>query len=204
MIKIIFFGDSICTGQNVSIHKGWVTQISQSFEGKAIVLNSSTNGRTTRQAVEDMPYNIQEQCPDILIVQFGMNDCNYWKTDKGVPRVSLKAFEANLEEIISRSLTFKIKKIFLNTNHSTGLNSVIPYTNICYEDSNRKYNSVIRKVTKNNNVILNDIEKEFNNYNGNISELTLSDKIHLSELGHTIYFNTIYPVIERTVMELNK
>ena len=79
MQKLIFFGDSICTGQHISVHKGWVAQISQSLEGIATILNSSVNGRTTRQALEDMPYHIQEQHPDMIVIQFGMNDCNYWK-----------------------------------------------------------------------------------------------------------------------------
>ena len=27
MIRVFFFGDSICFGQGVSIHRGWVTRI---------------------------------------------------------------------------------------------------------------------------------------------------------------------------------
>ena len=83
-IKVYFFGDSICVGQYISIHKGWVTRTSAELEelGKKynhqiIVSNASANGRITRQALEQMPYEIQSRHPDILIVQFGLNDCNY-------------------------------------------------------------------------------------------------------------------------------
>ena len=198
MLKIIFFGDSICTGQHVSIHKGWVTNISRRFEGIAIVSNSSINGRTTRQALEDMPYCIQEQRPDILIVQFGMNDCNYWRSDKGVPRVSPKAFEANLEEIINRAYIFGVKRVFLNTNHTTGLvvNKML-YTDITYEESNKAYNEIIRKVARNSNVIFSDIEHRFVKYRGNKSRLLLADLFHLSKVGHSLYFNMICPTIKR-------
>ena len=54
-IKIIFFGDSICVGQFVSIHEGWVTQISSrlaaldSPEAQVVVMNASANGRTTER-----------------------------------------------------------------------------------------------------------------------------------------------------------
>ena len=203
MIKIIFFGDSICTGQYVSIHKGWVTNVSRMLDGQAIVLNSSVNGRTTRQALEDMPYHIQEQKPDILIIQFGMNDCNYWKSDKGVARVSPKAFGANLEEIIERAYILDTKKIFLNTNHSTGLvKDKLPYTDITYEESNKTYNNIIRKVAERNPVILNDIEKEFNSHKKDISSLLLPDLLHPNESGHNLYFNTIYPVIDREIKKL--
>jgi acyl-CoA thioesterase I len=202
MKKLIFFGDSICTGQYVSIHKGWVTQLSKSLSNKNImVLNSSVNGRTSRQALEDMPYHIQEQHPNFLVIQFGMNDCNYWNSDRGVPRVSPKSFEANLEEMINRALAFEVEKIFLNTNHPTGLNQVkLFYTKITYEDSNEQYNTIIRKVAENNNVILNDIEPEFINHRKDLKDLLLPDLLHPNELGHKLYFKIINPVIKMEIL----
>ncbi len=94
-LKIHFFGDSICFGQGVSIIHGWVPRIAKNlldiFSKKNVsinISNNAVNGRTTRQALESMPYEIQNSYPDILIIQFGMNDCNYWKSDNGVPRVN--------------------------------------------------------------------------------------------------------------------
>jgi len=203
MKKLIFFGDSICAAQYIPIHKGWVSRLSETLYGKFIVLNSSVNGRTSRQALEDMPYHIQEQYPDVLVIQFGMNDCNYWKSDKGSPRVSAKAFEANLEEIIKRAFIFGARKIFLNTNHPTGLTKdKIPYTNITYEDSNRQYNDIIRIVAskQNSKVILNDIEDKFIKSKLNIRDLLLQDLLHPNELGHRMYFNIINSVIEREIL----
>jgi acyl-CoA thioesterase I len=202
MKKLIFFGDSICTGQYVSIHKGWVTQLSRSLSNEDImVLNSSVNGRTSRQALEDMPYHVQEQNPNYLVIQFGMNDCNYWESDKGVPRVSPKSFEANIIEIINRANAFGVEKIFLNTNHPTGLNKyILPYTDITYEDSNKHYNSIIRKVAETNNVILNDIEPEFLNNKKPIKDLCYTDLLHLSELGHKLYYDIINPVIRKEIL----
>lgn len=197
-MKIIFFGDSICTGQYISLHKGWVAQISKRLEGSAIVLNSSVNGRTTRQAIEDMPYHIQKQRPDILIIQFGMNDCNYWESDKGVPRVSPSAFHANLIEIVTRARIFGTKHIFMNTNHSTLVRKKMPYTNITYEESNKYYNELIREATKKSGVILNDIEKKFLTKE-NLQDFLLPDMLHLNEIGHALYFETIYPKIKETI-----
>lgn len=201
MQKLMFFGDSICIGQHISIHKGWVARLSKSFYNELIVLNSSVNGRTTRQALEDMPYHIQEQYPNMLLIQFGMNDCNYWNSDNGHPRVSAKAFEANLEEIIKRAFIFGTKKIFLNTNHPTGLNKFkISHTKITYEDSNKQYNNIIRKVAENNNVILNDIELEFEKHKKHLENLLCSDSLHPNEAGHKLYFNIINPVIRKEII----
>ena len=113
-MRVFFFGDSICYGQGISVHKGWIPKISSAFEDNkldVLVANSAVNGRTTRQALETMPFEIQNYKPEILIVQFGMNDCNYWLSDKGLPRVSKKSFKANLEEIITRGFNFGCKKI---------------------------------------------------------------------------------------------
>jgi lysophospholipase L1-like esterase len=214
-IKVFFFGDSICFGQGVSIHKGWVTRISAHLNELSkntgqdiIVVNASINGNTTRQALERMPYDIQSQQADILIVQFGMNDCNYWQTDQGHPRVSPKAFEANLEEIIARAFTFGVKKVILNTNHPTGRDQeLMLHTTVTYQQSNERYNQIIRTIATqfNGRLKCNDVEAIFmrhtNNDRASLLRLLLPDLLHLSEEGHDLYFDTVYPSIRETVLE---
>jgi acyl-CoA thioesterase-1 len=214
-IKVFFFGDSICVGQYVAIHRGWVPRISARLEdishtldSEILVFNASVNGSTTRQALERMPYEIQSQNPDILIVQFGMNDCNYWESDRGNPRVSLKAFEANLEEIILRAFTFGAKNVFLNTNHPTGRDEyLLPYTNISYQQSNQLYNEGIRRVAANfdSRVILCDMETQFRNYapqRSQLLKLLLPDLLHLSVAGHDLYYQIIGPAIEKEIYQM--
>jgi lysophospholipase L1-like esterase len=217
-VKIFFFGDSICVGQYIALHKGWVTRLSSLLSRLAeergfevIVANASANGRTTRQALEFMPYEVQSYRPEILIIQFGINDSNYWETDQGVPRVSPKAFAANLEEIIQRALTFRAQKIFLHTNHPIGRDlDCFPHTKITHAQSNQNYNAVIREVAAQQpeNIQLNDIEKVFQDYYGDRKENLLSlllpapDLIHPSELGHQLYLNAIQPVLTKTILEL--
>lgn len=214
-LKVTFFGDSICTGQHVAIHRGWVTQSSASlaekFDNKGqsiIVKNSSVNGRTTRQALETISYEIQSDKPDIVVVQFGMNDCNYWQSDKGLARVSIEAFSANLSEIITRVVHFGAKKVFLNTNHPTLLNQVrFPHTHTTYQESNFLYNEAIRSIAKNSYVELNDIESEFfkaiQENRHSLAELLLpGDNLHLSKKGHDLYYSLIYPKIENAVSEI--
>lgn len=215
-LRVTFFGDSICVGQGVSIHSGWVTrtaslldEISVSAGWEVVVTNASVNGNTTRQALERMPYDVQSHGVDVLIVQFGMNDCNYWQSDCGVPRVSKGAFAANLEEIIQRGRIFGAKQIFLHTNHPTTRTSdIFPYADVSYEDSNRAYNSIIRNVAaKHESVVrFNDIEEIFLNYAGmdetKADALLLSDKLHLSKLGHDLYFESVSGVIANCVKNI--
>ncbi len=215
-MKFFFFGDSICFGQGVSLHKGWVPNISKNLSFLAeekgveiVIVNNAVNGRTTRQALETMPYEVQSHRPDLLLLQFGMNDCNYWQSDGGLPRVSPAAFKANLREIIQRSFLFGAKRVFLNTNHPTTLDfEALRFTETVYEESNRFYNSLIREVYREGDerLILNDMEKTFHVHtreNGSeLSELLLADRLHLSEKGHVLYFETIFPVLKQVVLEI--
>ena len=122
--RIVFFGDSICFGQGISPHLIWVARLSREVERRydsspnaLIVHNSSINGNTTRQALERMPFDVQSHGVDAMVLQFGLNDANFWVTDRGLPRVSESAFCANLEEIIERAVKFGARHIQLHTNH---------------------------------------------------------------------------------------
>lgn len=210
--RVIFFGDSICFGQGVSIHKGWVPRLAAHIEHLAarlgrelVIVNASVNGNTTRQALERMPYDVQSHGVGVLLVQFGMNDCNYWLSDKGHPRVSPAAFAANLSEIIQRGITFGAQKILLNTNHpTTRTDELMPGSDKCYQDSNRIYNELIRQVARQHpeHVLLNDIEQIFVKECRNgirLDDLLLSDKLHLSAKGHDLYYSEVCPHLEQAI-----
>ena len=215
LVRVFFFGDSICFGQGVSIHKGWVPRISAKLEELSIesgfnvlLTNASLNGNTTRLALERMPYDIQSQHPDILVVQFGMNDCNYWESDRGLPRVSLNAFEANLKEIIDRASRFGVSEVLLNTNHPTA-KSTLPMvcSEVTYEQSNALYSEAVRRVAAGSaqNVVFNDVREFFlQNIGKNgiaLEELLLPapDLLHLSERGHDLYYSLMAPRVEAAI-----
>jgi acyl-CoA thioesterase-1 len=190
-----------------------LTELSANIGRDVLLTNASINGNTTRQALERMPYDIQSQNPDIIIVQFGMNDCNYWQTDRGNPRVSPQAFKANLEEIIARAFTFGVEKILINTNHPTGRDkNVMPCATTTYQQSNERYNQIIRSVASafGQRVVLNDIETAcLENTRGDRSALLRlvlpePDLLHLSEAGHDLYFDLICPSVKQAILELTR
>lgn len=200
MIRVFFFGDSICTGYGASVHAGWVSRISaklqSDFGAEVVVCNVSQNGWTTRQALEAMPYLVQSKHPEILIVQFGLNDCNCWETDGGMPRVSAAAFAANLSEIVDRANMFGTKQVFLNTNH-------LPEGDEEYRGSAAYYNTMIRRVwrAQGGRLLLNDAE-EFFDAEEEPQGLLLDDGVHLSEAGHAAYFGLVFPRIAEAVREV--
>ena len=209
IIKLFIFGDSIGYGQLVSHHKTWTTKLSEKLSKSIknntfIIQNASVNGNTTRQALERMSYDVTSHAPDILIIQFGMNDCNYWASDFGSPRVSKRAFGANLIEIIDKAANCDVRHIFLNTNHPSLKSGIEHIEGLTHIDSNRQYNEVIRdvfnQVRTHFPVTLIDIEAEFEreldaNIHIKLSDLLLQDGIHLSEEGHDLYFKILGTVM---------
>ncbi|MCK5777530.1 MAG: SGNH/GDSL hydrolase family protein [Rhodospirillales bacterium] len=209
-IRVCFFGDSICVGQHISIERTWVARTSYDLArlgeelGVSIVSeNRSINGNTTRQALERMPFDVQSQGYTFLLVQFGLNDCNFWETDGGLPRVSSRAFEANLAEIISRGLQFGAKKIFLNTNHPTGRSGPMVSTSPkTFQEMNEAYNEIIREVAGANSefVTLIDIEaacrKAIARAEIGANDIVLEDLLHLSDVGHEHYHRLVSPVLQ--------
>jgi lysophospholipase L1-like esterase len=212
-MNVLFYGDSICNGQGIAIHKGWVPRVSATLSDIAaeysrplVVINSAVNGRTTRQALETMPYEVQSLSPEVLVVQFGMNDCNIWETDRGHPRVSPLAFEGNLLEIVQRGLTFGARAVFLHTNHPTTRDHTpLAHSTVTYEAQNRAYNDIIRKVARlgDPRVRFVDIAAAFQEAIGGDADRTqryvLADGLHLSEEGHELYYRTVFPPLAEYV-----
>lgn len=209
-LKIFFFGDSICFGQGVSPHRTWVGMLSAELDRRygsdhsLLVQNPSVNGNTTRMALERMPYDVQSHAPDILYIQFGMNDCNCWQTDRGHPRTSPAAFAANLNEMIDRGRRFGARQVILGTNHPT-TRTTAPLANSTrtYDEANRAYNEITRAVAREQAALLADAEAAFDSAvragQATLDALVLADQLHLSEQGHLIYFQDRLPVLATAI-----
>jgi len=200
------FGDSIAFGQGVSIHRGWVTQVSkwidENYGTKWQCSNHSVNGSTTRTALERMPYEIQSLRPKLLIMQFGLNDCNYWVSDKGLPRVSPDAFRANLVEIYERALVFGAETVFILTNHPTRRAIDFSHAPVSYEQSNGTYNQIIREVSLHRPKLeLIDAFQEITHDGQNLKHL-LEDGLHLSPSGHDKYFELVSTKLQKVLNNL--
>jgi len=201
-LNIIFFGDSISYGQLIDKDKTWVERLKRKFENINII-NSSVCGDTTRLALLRIHQWVLELKPDIVFIQFGINDSNYWQTDKGLQRVSEKSFKANIEEIVVRVKHFNTKKIFLLTNVPTLKILNINNKDIHQNIGVRKYNIIIRNIAKELNITLIDIEEVLKNKK-KLETYLLDDGVHLSEKGHDLYYECIYSYLEDAIDKLVK
>lgn len=204
MPRICIFGDSIAAGQGVPYDATWAHQCERLLAGnpKAQPLtfsNVSVNGDTTRMALERMPRDVQAFKPDVLVIQFGLNDANFWVSDAGHPRVSPAAFAANLSEMIDRGRRAGAREVLIQTNHLTEENGPVEakisrLAPCSYREHARHYNEVVRRVAGACDVTLVDVEHLVAGAGTcSMRRLLLADGLHLSAFGHEVYFGAVSP-----------
>lgn len=215
-ITVVFMGDSISEGQYIHHSLRWTERIINSlrievervYKDQSFLhcFNRGISGETTRQGLERFPRDVQNLSPDIMTLQFGLNDCNCWISDKGLPRVSEKAYEANLEEMIFRAQNFGAKHIVAITSHPTLVKGKL-ISGEKLEDRRKKYNQILRKVVKKCQIDLCDIEKVFDKFSKfELRNYLLPepDLLHLSINGHELYHKVVYPQVLKKINELIK
>lgn len=105
-MKIITFGDSTTAPRTVDGHPiaTYSDILRDAFEPYDVeVVNKGVPGDTTEMAMARFDQDVVKQRPDIVVVQFGINDStvDVWKTPPATePRVSLDDYSKNLLSII--------------------------------------------------------------------------------------------------------
>jgi lysophospholipase L1-like esterase len=204
-------GDSITAGQYVDPALRWTSLIGDAVVVRYLttpinflILNCGVSGETTRQALERFPADVQQHRPDIMTLQFGLNDCNCWVTDAGLPRVSEAAFRANLVEMIERARRFGAGRIILSTNHPTLRHKVL-LSGDSLETRRQRYNDHIRGVAAEAGVEFCDIDEGFGKLDDTELEpllLPYPDQVHLSIEGHRRYAALIEPYVTRAISDV--
>jgi lysophospholipase L1-like esterase len=209
VIRIVYMGDSITFGQYVDSSLRWSATIDARLRELSLPIefetfNRGISGETTRQGLERFPSDVQDLRPTVMTLQFGLNDCNCWDTDEGLPRVSERAFMANLIEMIERARRFGAEEIILSTNHRTLKRKRLPNGEI-YDDRNVKYSELIREVAAETGVTLCDIFQAFAPLSDEELEplvLPFPDQLHLSPEGNALYAETIWPFVRTAVLDV--
>lgn len=214
-ITVVFMGDSITEGQFVHHSLRWTervaskirSRVSKEIDTDALhFFNRGISGETTRQGLERFPRDVQVLEPRIMTLQFGLNDCNCWDSDRGLPRVSEAAYRANLLEMIDRARAFGAEHIILSTNHPT-LRFRRLASGQTLEDRRIRYNEIVRELAGEANVTFCDIGYAFSDFpREELGAMLLPepDVLHLSELGHEKYAGIILEPISQAINQLIK
>lgn len=211
LLTVVFMGHSITEGQFISPPHRWVDIVSSELVKS--YLDSSLNivfvtkgisGETTRQGLERFPADVQSHSPDLVTIQFGLNDCNCWATDFGLPRVSEAAYRANLIEMIERCRRFGAEKIILSNNHPT-LRQKPLLNGRTLEDQRKIYNLIVADVARETGAQFCDIKSEYVDLSRRELEgelLPYPDWLHLSHSGHQRYAKKILPYVASGFSEI--
>lgn len=213
--KFYCFGDSISFGQHITLHKTWTSKLSQQLDEEIldreiIFSNPSVNGNTTKMALDRLQYDVLNHKPNHILIQFGLNDCNYWEDSFGFPRTEKNDFFKNIFNIIKKVSSIKVSNIFLCTIHPTNKGIIkIGEKKIPYDKIQKEYSAIIKdiyfKFKNQYPLTLLDLQQYFESneqFTKNNVHL-LNDGIHLSHYGHKLYSNYVIPNVIQVLKDEN-
>ncbi|HAN20555.1 MAG: hypothetical protein A2Y15_01040 [Clostridiales bacterium GWF2_36_10] len=177
---IVAFGDSL------TARSGWVNLLGGRFG--ADVINSGVGGDNTNQGKARFASQVVANNPDIVIINFGMNDQAVGMSS-GNPLVSLDIYTQNLEYFASELIEADIDVVFVTPNKvCTESGYYVPggYGINYGSDSMLAFCDAMRKVAVKYGCGLVDINKECEDED--LTDfLSAGDGIHQSTYGHEKY-----------------
>lgn len=174
---IVCIGDSITAGQYLDTDERSWPKLLQHFD----VEDAGVSDDTTRLGLERFPRDVQRRNPDAVVIQFGTNDANRWLSDRGLPRVSERAYRANLVEMVERCRTFGAEP-FLVTIIPTDKSPQLA------EDVGR-YDQALRQVAIGTRTRLIDVRSAW-------EPGLLMDGVHPTQEGHRLYAGVVQTVLD--------
>lgn len=202
-VRIIAFGDSVTKAHGVK--KSFCDYLTAALRKKKIkheILNNGMPAATTIRSVGDTPYagrhaldrlpSIRAQNPDLVIVQFGINDS--WidnGTADGLPRVSLTDYQENLIQIV-RAFQDDGANVVLIGPNPIGDRKVEKWR----DQRTEPYSRGAIKVGSITGVPVVSARRAFAGYKGDVDFL-LADSVHPNHFGHERIANALIPIVLR-------
>ena len=177
---LVTFGDSLTALST------WPSSVADALNMNLV--NSGIGGNTTAHALARFDRDVAAHDPDFVIMCFGTNDFN---RENGSPRVDINTYTANLQTLISKVKALGAIPVLMTppfiTEGVCGGPSAYPEGSV--NAGLDTYVNAMRTVAGNNGVLLIDIHTVCNNYN--TSSFLVSDGVHLSTQGNSVYTSTI-------------
>jgi lysophospholipase L1-like esterase len=193
-MNIICLGDSITHASAFAESDRWPTvlQTKLNFEKPNFykVFNRGINGNTTIDGFERFPEEIIPLLPGLLIVEFGINDCNHreWNI---IPRVGLEEYKNKQFEFHRICKKYNSQIVYI-VNHPLH-NSPIPQGNENdFYDNLQPYNQAVYEVATQVGAPTIDFPKIIENRKINLNEFLDEDGIHLTISGNHTYAQIVF------------
>ncbi len=206
-VVVVVFGDSTSAPRGkLKIYADLLREEFHKHGIAAKVVNAAVGGNTTRAALARFETDVVAKHPDLVIIQFGINDAavDVWKTPPALkPRVSLKEFEANIRQFIRRLKQKRAEVVLMTPNclaWTPKLKRLYGKPPYLPDDKNgfnvllTRYATAIRQIGKEQEVPVIDIYRAFNEYGsqkGQQIEDLLLDGMHPNDKGQRLVFELL-------------
>lgn len=211
---IVAFGDSTTAPRGKL--KVYADSLSQELPKRGLpvhIINAGIGGNNTNHARARFDKDVLNHNPDIVVIQFGINDAavDVWKKIPATePRVSLKEFESNLRHFIRVLKKQDVDAVLMTPNplrwtlKMREMYGKPPYLVDEEDGFNTKlkaYAEAVRKIAQSEKVPLVDVYQTYETFGKqegkSVSDL-LSDGIHPNERGHALVTDQLSAVLLKT------
>ncbi|TMV46877.1 SGNH/GDSL hydrolase family protein [Paenibacillus mesophilus] len=180
------------------IHGSWVLQLRrhlQSLNPQAVVHNRGRGGWTSAQGLEAFEQNVAAQQPDLLVLNFGIND---WKRP-----IPLSDYRANMERMLTRAEELGCACLLwtsgpLSTESGQTYGWASPVVDGAFPSSFDRFNDSLREFAAARALPLADAEREIEAEWRSGTDISgwFYDAIHFTQQGHDRIFGCIRRTIE--------
>lgn len=224
LIKIVVSGDSISKGVVYDENKKRYTILEENYveilrdKLNGIIHNTSRFGSTIIKGVQKLKNSIFNEKPDIVLIEYGGNDCDFnWdeiaKNPEALhaPRTDFQTFENALLETVNFVKKNKSIPVLMNLpplNSDKYFNWVSKNNPVAKENIlkwlgsitkiywwQERYNSVILKIAEETKTLCIDVRGAFLRF-PDFTKLLCIDGIHPNKDGHIVIANKIVEFVK--------
>ena len=199
---IVVFGDSTtATRGKLEIYANCLARELPAKGIKAEIVNAGIGGHNTENATSRFEKDVLEKNPDLVVIQFGINDSaiDVWKTPPATePRVPKEKYIKNLEKFVETLRTRKCKVILMTPNQmcwtqklkeTYGKPPYLPDDPDGFNITLREYAEAVRQIAEKHKIPLVDVYEAYSAY-GKVEQQSVNDLLldgmHPNEKGHRI------------------
>jgi len=181
-----FLGDSIT--EQGSGPSGYVYLVTMGLKAEGIVVNPIPAGRSGQAsgAIRSRVGSVLDKGANWITINSGANDLR--EVREGKESGSVESYGKNMEAMVNLAKSRGVNVILLTTTHTPKNKEIIPY------------NEFLRKYAKENNILLADVNKAFNEillspppagWQGDPDHRLLADGVHPNQAGQNLIAKTV-------------
>lgn len=198
-LNIVAFGDSTTAPRTAVVNYAEV--LSRHFGRAVDITNKGVSGDTTAKAAGRFQHDVLDEKPDVLIVQFGINDSviDVWRTPpRTEPRVTRRDYAANLRRFVREAKAGGAEVILMTPNQLRWTPKLVErYGTPPYDPEDERgfnllltdYVKAVRSVARREGAVLVDVFAIYDTWekqNGQSCSRLLLDGMHPNSTGQAL------------------